>query len=67
MNVMIVNFLIVIITKLRRKAKMIKDILVGVKMSKAMYNFLDDAAEDEDITIPAVIRKILKEVMLVYE
>ena len=46
---------------------MIKDAIVGVKMTETMYDSLYRMAAEEDITIPAVIRKIIKKVMDVWE
>ena len=46
---------------------MVKDVLVGVKMTKEMYKFLGIFALDEGITVPEVIRKVIKKVMAVWE
>lgn len=46
---------------------MVKDKLVGVKMSNKMYDFLDGFSQEDEITIPELVRKLIKKVMEVYE
>ena len=50
-----------------RMINMPKDKLVGVKMSIDMYDFLDVLSIEEDLTVPGVMRKIIKKVMDVWE
>ena len=46
---------------------MMKDKLVGVKMSDEMFGFLSNFAQEDDLTVPGVIRKIIKKVMDVFQ
>lgn len=42
-----------------------KDKTIGVRVNKDMEEWLVEMAEEEEISVPAVIRKIIKRVMSV--